>query len=182
MATIFGINMKRFIAFTLAVFCTLLSTQATEKRVAILDIIDKGGILNDPIKVCIYNAISDKIANLDGYSSLSLSGVSGQAIVASERIDEHRAATLHKEHNIDLLVVVTLTYRTASKVKLNAKLIELPSGATLSKATTTSDITISQLVAASHLLVAELLPSKRFSETAYGTSFAVRKHLLLLSN
>ena len=162
--------MRRFVLFMLMAVCAAVSAQAAEKRIAVLDIIDNSGSASDPVKMCIQKAVGDKIAQFRGYELCAISELGNLGIVRSRHIDEQQAANLHKRHNLDLVVVISLSYRAAASVVLYATLVELPSGSTLYTATISSDTVMFSLIGASQDLVDKLLLPHKFTETAAGVN------------
>jgi formylglycine-generating enzyme required for sulfatase activity len=157
--------MKRFVLLVLAV-CSIASLQAAEKRIAVLDVIDNAGTASDPVKACIHKAVCDKIVQFRGYDLCNISGIKGAAITRSTRIDELQAASLHQTYNIDNVVIISISYRADANIMLYATLVELPSGMTLSTATTTSESSMFPLIGASQDLADKLLLPHKFTETS----------------
>lgn len=162
--------MIRFVLFMIMAVCASVSAQATEKRIAVLDIVDNAGTVSDPVKECIHKAVSDKIAQFRGYELCNITELGNLGITRSTRIDELQAAELHKAHNIDLAIVISLSYRTSANVILYATLIELPSGSMQNTAAITSETAMFPLISASQDLVDKLLLLHKFTETAAGVN------------
>ena len=168
--------MKRFVLLVLVVMCSVATSQASEKKIAVLDIIDNAGTVSDPVKACIHQAVSDKIVQFRGYDLCDISGVKNLAIIRSTRIDEQQAAALYQAYDVENVVVISVSYRADANVMLYATLVELPSGRTISTATITSKTAIFPLVGASQDLVNRLLLPHKFTETTAGVNI----HMVLV--
>ena len=162
--------MRRFVLLMFMAVCAAVSAQAAEKRIAVLDIIDHAGSASDPVKACIHKAVCDKISQFRGYELCDIAGLGNLGITRSTRIDEQQAAELHKAHNVDLVVVISLSYRSSANIILYATLLELPSGSMLNTATIASETATFPLIGASQDLVDKLMLPHKFTETTAGVN------------